>query len=79
MGAHAAVAEEQLDPVGARRPEPVELVDVGGELHERRHPRVARELRVLDDPAPILVAHEEVGEADELRGRERRLIDHVGL
>ena len=32
-------------------PEPIELVDVGRELHERGHPRAPRELRVLHDPA----------------------------
>ena len=34
-------------------PEPIELVDVCRELHERGHPGAARELGVLHDPAAV--------------------------
>ncbi len=79
-GVHArgAVAQQQLDAVGARHAEPVELIDVCRELHERGHLGATRELAVLHDPAPGLVAREEVGEADELVGREGGLEDDIG-
>ena len=77
--AHAAVAEQQLDVVGALDAEPIELVDVGGELHQRRDPGMTGELGVLHHPAAGVVAHQEVGEPDEVGGRERRLVDHGGV
>ena len=75
--AGGAVAQQQLDAIGARHAEAVELIDVCRELHERGHPGAARELAVLHDPSPGLVPHQEVGEPDELVGREGRLIDDV--
>ncbi|MDQ1085076.1 hypothetical protein QE414_003083 [Microbacterium sp. SORGH_AS 344] len=84
VGARGAVAEEQLDLVGARHTQTIELVDIGGELHEGRDAGPPREFRVLHDPRPRAVgtrfglAHQEVGEADELVGGERRLIDDLG-
>ena len=77
--AHAAVTEQQLDAIGALDTEPVELVDIGGELHQCGDAGMAGELGVLHDPAAELVADQEVGEADELGSREGRLIDHVGV
>ena len=53
--AHRAVAEQQLHPIGARHPEPVELIDVGRELHERGDLGAPRELGVLHDPAAGLM------------------------
>ena len=53
MLADAAVAEEQLHAVRAGHAQPVELVDVGRELHEGGDTGVACELRVLHDPRPV--------------------------
>ena len=81
--ADRTVAEQQLDPIRARDAEPVELDDVGRELHERGDPCPARELGVLHDPRPRRaglggrLTHEEVGEADEIVRRERRLVDDL--
>ena len=75
--ARRAVAQEQLDPVGARDAEPIELVDVRRQLHERGHAGAARELAVLHDPAPGLIPHQEVCEAHELVRGERRLVDDI--
>ena len=77
--ADRSVAEQQLDPIRTRNTEPVELIDVCRKLHQGCHAGAASELAVLHDPAAILVTHQEVGEADELVSRERRLIDHVGV
>ncbi len=82
MGARRAVAQQELHLVGPRDAQSIELVDVGGELHEGGHARTPGELGVLHDPGttPLGIdlggAHEEVGETDELGGRERRLVDH---
>ncbi len=80
VGGDGAVAQQQLDVVGARHPEGIELHDVGRQLHERRHARVAGELGVLHDPAAGGgIAHEEVGEAHEVGGGEGRLVDDLGI
>ncbi|CAH0270432.1 hypothetical protein SRABI128_03378 [Microbacterium sp. Bi128] len=84
MGTRTAVAQEQLHLVGPRHPEPVELVDIGGQLHEGRDAGAAGELGVLHDPRPRATvigrrfADEEVGEPHELVGREGGLVHDLG-
>ena len=75
MHRRRAVAEQQLDAVAVLHAEEVELIDICRQLHERRHAGVPREFGVLHDPAAVPVTQQEVGETDELVGREHRLID----
>ena len=75
----AAVAEDQVDLIGSRDAETVELVDICRQLHECGDPGRAGELGVLHPPAPVRIAEQEVGEPDELRRAERSLIDHRGV
>ena len=74
--ARGAVAEEQLDGVGAGHARALELLGVGGELEERGDARPPGELGVLHEVAPVGLAHDEVGEADEALVGEGRLEDH---
>ncbi len=81
--ARRAVAEQQLHLVRARDAETIELIHVGGELHECGHPGPTRELRVLHDPPTrslgrrVGLADEEVGEPHELIGGESGLVHHL--
>ena len=70
------VAEQQLDRVGARHADALELLGVGGELEERGDARPTGELRVLHEVAAVGLAHDEVGEADEALVGERGLEHH---
>ena len=77
--ARRAVAQQQFHSVGPLDTQPIELIDVCRELHERRHPSATCELAVLHDPAPCLIARQEVGEPDELLRCEGGLVDDVGI
>ena len=71
--ARRTVTEEEVDLLGARNAQEVELVGIGAELQQRRRLGATGELGVLHAPRPVGIPHEEVGEADELVGREGRL------
>ncbi len=75
--AERAVAEDEVDLIGTRDAEAIELVDICRELHEGGDTRLARQLRVLHPPAPVVVFTEEIGEADELLGCESGLEDDL--
>lgn len=75
MCAEGSVTEDEVDGIGSRNTEPVELVDICRQLHEGRDPSGAGELGVLYAPASVVVTLQEIGESDELGSRERRLED----
>ena len=79
MGADGAVAEDEVDLVGARDAEAVELVDICRELHKRRDAGGAGELGVLHAPTTVVFAQQEVGEPDELVSGERGLEQQPGI
>ena len=65
MHAHGTVAEQQFDPTSRGNSEALQLLGVGGELQQRCNPGMPGEFGVLQQPATVALAHDEVGEPEE--------------